>query len=86
MNDEQTAITLEILKELGEEVTSHAEKMKALRNRLLQRARYFDTYAEMYLFVKKHTPSFQDFCLDMQEAAPIFFEAEKQKAENKFKD
>jgi hypothetical protein len=52
---------------------THESEMGALRQQLLQYAQYFETYAEMYSFIKANTPTLGDFCKDMLEAMPIFW-------------
>jgi hypothetical protein len=63
------------LKELYAEMDRHAATMTKLRNELLQHAANFDSYGEMYTFIRAHTPTFEAFCLDMKDAIPIFDKA-----------
>ena len=55
----------------------HDREMSEMRKRLISYAKYFDNYAEMYLFIKANTFSLADFCKDMWEAAPIFWNSQK---------
>lgn len=55
------------LAEINAELARHKATMEGLRSKLLLNARNFDTYIEMYRFVKKHTPSLEAFNTDMWE-------------------
>jgi hypothetical protein len=57
----------------------HEREMDKMRDRLLQYAAYFDSYAEMYCFIKANTPTFQHFCSDMKDASAIFFTSQEKK-------
>ena len=46
----------------------YKKTMSRLRVELLLNAKNFDNYVEMYSFIKKNTPSLEDFCLDMLDA------------------
>jgi hypothetical protein len=57
----------------------YEREMSELRKRLLPYAGEFDSYAEWYCFVRKHTMTFKDFCKDMWDGKPYFEAAEEKK-------
>lgn len=67
------------LTEIRKTVAEHECTMTRLRNELLQNAQYFDTYSEMYTFIKANTPTFEAFCKDMTDAMDIFDAAQDKK-------
>jgi len=79
MTEQQQNEVKTLLKEIYAAQASHEKHMNSLRTKLLSYAAYFDTYAEMYSFIKKNTPTLKDFCLDMLDALPIFWNSRKGK-------
>lgn len=55
------------LAEIQAEIARHEEAMKRLRQELIVNAEYFETYDEMYRFIRAHTPTLEAFCIDMLE-------------------
>jgi hypothetical protein len=66
-----------LLSTIHSKQAKHEREMGDLRNRLIAYAQYFESYAEMYLFIKANTPTIKDFCMDMWEALPIFWNSRK---------
>jgi len=79
MNQAQEVSVNATLAEIRREMVSHEATMTMLRAKLLQHAAYFESYTEMYCFIRKHTPTFGDFCKDMLDASPIFDAAQKKR-------
>jgi len=71
------------LKKINDEMSRHDSIMEKLRQELLSCAAYFESYGEMYIYIKSHTPSFAAFCIDMKDALPIFYAAEEARQKEK---
>jgi hypothetical protein len=67
----ENIINLKLL-EIQNELKRHSETISRLREELLINAAYFSDYNEMYTFIKAHTPTFEAFCEDMQDARKYF--------------
>lgn len=65
MTEDESKSVIAKLTEIHDEIERHKETMNQLREELLVHAKYFSSYAEMYMFIKKNTPSFEAFCIDM---------------------
>lgn len=79
MKNEHSIIIENKLKEIIEETHRHELTMRKLREDLLSCAAYFESYGEMYTYIKAHTPNFEAFCTDMKDALPIFYKAEEER-------
>jgi uncharacterized protein YfkK (UPF0435 family) len=74
--DEKTAAEVkELLQIIELKEMVHSREMAAIRRELLLKAAKFESYTEMYLFIKANTFSLGHFCKDMLDAAPIFWAA-----------
>ena len=81
MNQLQKNEVKELLQIIELKKSIHEREMAALRKRLIQYAAYFETYSEMYYFIRRNTQTYQQFCQDMFEAIPIFYEAQERRGE-----
>ena len=72
MNEEQKASVKKKLLEIKACQQKYEEDMRRLRTELITHALYFETYYEMYSFIKSNTPTFKDFCIDMLEARELW--------------
>lgn len=72
MNVEQMLSVEDKLLEINNVNQKYTSDMNKLRKELIQHSVYFESYTEMYLFIKKHTPTLEAFNLDMLEAREIY--------------
>lgn len=77
MTEEQALYTKKKLKEIEETQKKFELDMIKLRTELLENALYFDSYSEMYMFIKNNTPSLEAFNIDMLEARELWFKRNK---------
>lgn len=72
MNEEQKQNVYMCIQAIKDEQERHDACMHKLRKALLDNAKHFDSYLEMYIFIRANTPSFEAFCADMREARGVF--------------
>ena len=72
MNAEQAASVKRKIAEIRQEQRRHEDSMEKLKDELLSHAEFFDTYAEMYVFIRRNAATFEEFCKDMRDAKPYF--------------
>lgn len=73
MNQEQADAVKVILAAIKATQAQYQDDMARLRSELLSNVVHFDTYGEMYEFIKQNTPSLEAFNRDMLDASAIFW-------------
>lgn len=74
MNEEQAQNVRKVLDKIQAVQVQYEADMKRLRAELLGNVQHFDTYGEMYSFIKQNTPDLATFNRDMLDATRIFWE------------
>jgi len=80
MTEAQELVVENHLLKIKNTIFKYEEELKQLRTELLINARFFDTYTEMYLFLKKHTDSLESFNKDMLDAREIWYASHPEEA------
>ena len=76
---EDEAEIKELLQYIELKEQTHRREMAQLRDKLIKHAALFESYSEMYIFVKANTFNLESFCSDMFEARGVFDKAQEER-------
>lgn len=85
MTKEKQQEVKELLQLVELKKAMHKKEMEQLRQQLIGYARYFDSYGDMYCFIKSNTFSLEEFNKDMWAANKIFWEEQEKRLDSRQK-